>query len=114
MHGYFNVQSKEQTMKPKNGMRPVHPGEVLREEFFAPLDLSASRLAQAIGVPTNRLTEIAAERRNVTADTALRLGKALGTSAEFWMNLQKAFELRTAEIELGGALAAIKPLRSGG
>jgi addiction module HigA family antidote len=101
-------------MKPKNGMRPVHPGEVLREEFLTPLEVSANKLARVIGVPTNRLTEIAAERRNVTADTALRLGKALETSAEFWMNLQQMFELRTAEIALGGALASIKPLRSGG
>lgn len=98
-------------MKPKNGMRPVHPGEILREEFLAPLELSANRLAHALGIPTNRISEIVAERRNVTADTALRLSRALGTSPEFWMNLQKAYELRSAEIELGPELKAIKPLR---
>ncbi len=101
-------------MKPKNGMRPIHPGEVLREEFLAPMNVSANRLAQAIDVPTNRITEIVGERRNVTADTALRLARALGTSAEFWMNLQKTFELRTAEREIGEHLGDIRPLRAAG
>jgi addiction module HigA family antidote len=97
-------------MSPKNRMRPIHPGEVLVEEFLKPLDMSASRLAQAIDVPANRVTEIVAQRRNLTADTALRLARAFGTTAEFWMNLQKTFELRTAEVELGSSLKAIKPL----
>lgn len=91
-------------------MRPIHPGEILREEFLVPLDMSANKLAQVLDVPTNRITEIIGERRNLTADTALRLGVALGTGPEFWMNLQKTYELRTAEIELGNALKAIKPL----
>ena len=99
-------------MKPKNGMRPVHPGEILREEFLGPFDMSANRLAQVLGIPTNRITEIVGERRNVTADTALRLARAFGTSAEFWMNLQKAYELRVAENEIGPALKKIKRLRS--
>jgi len=98
----------------KNGMRPVHPGEVLREEFLAPLEMSANRLASALGVPTNRITEIIAERRGVTADTALRLARAFGTSADFWMNLQKAHDLRKAEAQLGPKLRAIKPLRLAG
>ena len=97
--------------RPTNGMRPIHPGEVLREEFLVPLEVSANRLAQAIAVPTNRITEIVAERRNVTADTALRLARALGTTAEFWLSLQQAFELRTAERESGPDIKAIKPLR---
>ena len=97
-------------MKPKNGMRPIHPGEVLQEEFLLPLDLSANKLAQALQIPTNRITEIVAKNRNVTADTALRLARALGTTAEFWMNLQKTYELRTAEEELGSSLNEIKPL----
>ena len=99
---------------PKNGMRPIHPGEVLREEFLAPLDLSANRLAQAIEVPPNRISEIVAENRNVTADTALRLAAAFGTTAEFWMNLQKTYELRVAELETGAAIRKkIKPLQTG-
>jgi len=99
-------------MKPTNGMRPVHPGEVLREEFLVPLELSANRLAQVLGIPTNRITEIVGERRNVTADTALRLARAFGTTSEFWMNLQKTYELRTAEIEIGSSLKKIRPLPS--
>jgi antitoxin HigA-1 len=98
----------------KNGMRPVHPGEVLREEFLLPLDMSANRLAHALGIPTNRISEIVGERRSITADTALRLARALGTSAEFWMNLQKTYELRTAELELGSTLKAIKRLPNPG
>jgi antitoxin HigA-1 len=84
-------------MNPKNRMRPIHPGEVLREEFLLPLDLSSNRLAQAIGVPANRISEIVAEERAITADTALRLSAALGTTPEFWLNLQKSYELRLAE-----------------
>lgn len=94
----------------KNGMPPVHPGEVLREEYLVPLNMSANRLAAALDIPTNRITEILNERRAITADTALRLAAALSTSADFWLNLQKRFELRTAEIELGAKLKAIKPI----
>src|SRR5690242_18424924 len=95
---------------PKNGMRPIHPGEILREEFLRELDMSANRLARVLGVPTNRITEIVAEKRSLTADTALRLARALGTSADFWMNLQKSYDLRKAEVEIGAALKAIKRL----
>ncbi len=97
-------------MKPKNAMRPIHPGEVLMEEFLRPLDLSANRLAAAIDVPANRISEIVAGRRSVTADTALRLAAALGTTADFWLNLQKTYELRMAEIESGPAIRKIRPL----
>lgn len=89
---------KTPTKLPKDGMRPIHPGEVLREEFLVPLGLSANKLAQAIGVPANRVSGIVAEKRALTADTALRLAKFFRMSPEFWMNLQKGFELRTAEI----------------
>lgn len=98
------------TQRFKNGMAPVHPGEILREEYLAPLHLSANRLAAALGIPTNRVTEIIGERRAVTADTALRLARVLGTSPDFWMNLQKRFELRTAEIALGAKLSKLKVL----
>lgn len=81
----------------KNGMRPVHPGEILREEFLKPLGMSASALAQVIRVPANRVSEIVAEKRAVTADTALRLAKAFGSGPEVWLNLQKTYELRVAE-----------------
>jgi antitoxin HigA-1 len=98
----------------KNGMRPVHPGEILREEYLLPLHMSANRLAATLGIPTNRITEILNERRAITADTALRLARALGTSPDFWLNLQKRFELRTAELELGAKLKAIKPIAKAG
>jgi addiction module HigA family antidote len=95
----------------KNSMRPIHPGEVLREEFLAPFDLSANRLAQAIGVPTNRVTELVAERRSMTADTALRLAVVFNTSPEFWMNLQQAYELRSTAKDLAKDLKSIKPFK---
>jgi addiction module HigA family antidote len=94
----------------KNGMQPVHPGEILLEEFLKPLGMSANRFAAALRIPTNRITEILAERRGLTADTALRLARALGTSPEFWLNLQKTYELRTAELAIGSKLKAIKPI----
>jgi len=81
-------------------MRPIHPGEVLREEFLGPLGLSAHALAQALRVPATRINDVVNERRGITADTALRLARYFGTTAEFWLNLQSAFDLRTAEAEL--------------
>ena len=90
---------------PKNAMRPIHPGEVLREEFLVPLGLSAHALAQALRVPATRINDVVNERRAVTADTALRLARYFGTTPEFWMNLQAAFDLRSAE---AGSKAAIE------
>lgn len=83
----------------KNGMRPVHPGEILLEEFIKPsaLPINANRLAKAIGVPTNRITAIIKGQRGITGDTAVRLAAFFDTTAEFWMNLQKTYELRLAE-----------------
>jgi addiction module HigA family antidote len=86
----------------KNRMRPIHPGEVLREEFLRPMGISGCRLAEALKVPANRITSIVNESRAVTADTALRLARYLGTTPEFWMNLQKTYELRVAERKVGG------------
>ena len=87
----------------KNGMRPVHPGEILREEYLAPLGMSVNALALALAVPATRLHEITKERRAVTADTALRLARYFDTTPEFWLNLQAAFDVKTlptrAEIE---------------
>jgi antitoxin HigA-1 len=74
----------------------THPGEVLREEFLLPLGMSARALAREIDVPANRITGIANEARDVSADTAVRLGKFFGTSAEFWLNLQTAYDLAKA------------------
>jgi addiction module HigA family antidote len=92
--------------------RPVHPGEILREEYMRPLALSANRLAAALHVPTNRLTEILNERRGVTADTALRLARAFGTTPQFWLNLQQAYELAHAQNEAGADIEKIAPLQA--
>ena len=98
------------TTKPVNRMRPIHPGEILREDYLRSMGISANRFAQLLGVPTNRVTQILNERRGITAETALRLARVFDTSPELWMNLQQAFELRTAELELGPELKALKPL----
>ena len=87
-------------MNAKNGMRPVHPGEILREELDE-LGLSASALSKALGVPVNRVTMILNGQRGVNADTALRLARYFGTAPQLWLNLQKTWELRRAEIEAG-------------
>jgi addiction module HigA family antidote len=94
---------------PANGMRPIHPGEVLRDEFLLPLGLSAHALALALHVPAPRINDIVRERRAVTADTAMRLARYLGTSAEFWMGLQSDYEMALARGVLADELAAIKP-----
>ena len=85
----------------KDKMRPIHPGEVLQEEYLSPLNLTAHALAQAIRVPATRIHEIVNERRAVTADTALRLGRYFNTTARFWMNLQTSYDLRKAEVDRG-------------
>jgi len=84
----------------KNAMRPIHPGEILREEL-AELGLSANALAVALAVPANRITGIIKEQRAITADTALRLARYFGTTPEFWMNLQIAYEIRKTDSEIG-------------
>jgi len=86
---------------------PMHPGEVLREEFLVPLEMSAGMLAKVCGIPRTRIERLANEETGVTADTALRLGKALGTSAQLWLNLQNAYDIRLAEKEIGKDLAEI-------
>ncbi|ACL71147.1 HigA family addiction module antitoxin [Thioalkalivibrio sulfidiphilus] len=82
-------------------MRPIHPGEILREEYLAPLGMSVNALARALRVPATRLHEIVNERRAVSADTALRLARFFGGDAQSWLNLQSTYELRLAEAERG-------------
>jgi addiction module HigA family antidote len=82
----------------KNGMRPVHPGEILREDYLAPLGTSANALARALNVPAPRINDIVRERRGVSADTAMRLARYFGGDARSWLNLQAAYDLRVAEI----------------
>ena len=82
----------------KNGMRPVHPGEVLLEDFLKPLGLSANALAKALRVPAPRINDVVRGRRGVSADTAMRLARYFGGDARSWLNLQTAHDLRVAEI----------------
>jgi addiction module HigA family antidote len=91
------------------GLPPIHPGEILREEFMVPMQLSSHAVARAIGVTPARVNDIVKERRGITADTALRLGRYFGTTADVWINLQKRFELETARRQLGNTLAHIHP-----
>jgi|SRR5208282_4371953 len=83
----------------KNGMRPVHPGEILREDFLVPLGQSANALAKALKVPAPRINDIVRKRRGISADTAMRLARYFGGDARSWLNLQAAYDLRLAEIE---------------
>jgi len=87
-----------------NKIPPVHPGEVLLEEFLKPWGLSQNRLAQHMGITTNRLNEVVRGRRGITGDTALRLARATNTTPEFWLNLQALYDLETAKDELGTRL----------
>jgi addiction module HigA family antidote len=89
---------------------PLHPGEVLREEFLIPLGMSAGALAKACGVPRTRIERLANEETGVTADTALRLAKAFGTSPELWLNLQINFDMQTAKREIGKEIDRIDPV----
>ncbi|WP_250901830.1 MULTISPECIES: HigA family addiction module antitoxin [unclassified Dyella] len=82
-------------------MRAIHPGEVIREDYLAPLQMSPNALAQALRVPATRIHEIVKERRSITAETAVRLGKYFSTSPELWMNLQSSYDLRKAQETIG-------------
>jgi len=88
----------------RNGMRPIHPGEILREDVLGELGLSANAFAKALGVPANRITGILHGKRAVSADTAMRLARYLGSTPEFWLDLQTAYDLRVAEIERGAEI----------
>lgn len=87
-----------------NGMRAIHPGEILREEFLIPLGLSANALAIALRVPAPRINDVARERRAISADTALRLARYFATSAEFWLGLQADYDMKIAFAEHGARI----------
>lgn len=95
-----------------NGMRPVHPGEILREDYLKPLGMSGNALARHLLVPASRVNDILLERRGITADTALRLSRYFGGDAQSWLNLQATFDLRTAALNpaLQTALQEVQPL----
>lgn len=92
-------------------LQPIHPGEVLREEFINPMGMSQREFAEKIGVTHTRLNQVVNEKRSITADTALRLSKALGTTAEFWMNLQTRYDLDQTRDESGSRIdEEVRPL----
>jgi addiction module HigA family antidote len=85
----------------KDRLPPIHPGEILREEFLSPLGMTAHQLAMALRVPATRINDIVNEKRGITADTALRLSRYFGTTSRFWMNMQASWELEVAEDHMG-------------
>lgn len=91
---------------------PIHPGEVLTEEYLAPLGITQHALAVSIHVPPRRINEIVHGKRRITADTALRLGRYLGVEDQFWLNLQSQYDLEREKDALGDALDRIQPLQS--
>jgi addiction module HigA family antidote len=92
-------------------MRPIHPGEIIREEYLIPLNMSSHALAIELRVPATRINDIVRERRGITPDTALRLARYFGTTAQFWLNLQSSYDLKQAELEDGKRIEQeIRPL----
>ena len=92
----------------KKGMRPVHPGEILREDYLKPLGMNVNALARALHVPPTRLHAIVNQRRAITLDTALRLARYFGSDARSWLNLQAEYDLKIAEIEKASQIAGTK------
>ena len=88
----------------KGRLHPIHPGEILLEEFLKPMQLTQNRLAIALGVPARRINEIVLEKRGISADTALRLARYFGNSADFWLGLQMDFDLDVARIDKGSSI----------
>ena len=91
---------------------PIHPGEVLLEDFLTPLEVTQHHLAVSIGVPPRRINEIVHGKRRITADTALRLARYFGTTDRFWLNLQTRYDLEIEKDHLGATLEEIQPLQS--
>lgn len=91
---------------------PITPGEILMEEFLVPMGITQNRLAVSIGVPPRRINEIVHGKRRITADTALRLGRYFGMTAQFWINLQTHYDLEVEMDMLGSSLDRIQPLRT--
>ncbi|MPY97655.1 MAG: HigA family addiction module antidote protein [Actinophytocola sp.] len=93
-------------------MAPIHPGEILVEEFLIPLEITQHRLAVEIGVPPRRINEIVHGKRRISADTALRLARYFGTSERFWINVQSRYDIEVERDRLGPTLDAIRPLQN--
>ena len=93
-------------------LAPMHPGEMLREQFLVPLGLTPGKVAKAAKIPRTRIERIVGEKIGISADTALRLGRVFGTSAEFWLNLQMRYDLLRAAAALEGPLDSVRSLRA--
>lgn len=94
-----------------NRMRAIHPGEILREEYLVPMNMTAHALSVELRAPASRIGEILRERRGITPDTALRLARCFGTTAQFWLNLQSSYDLKQAESEIGQRInEEVRPL----
>ena len=89
---------------PVNQMRPIHPGEILLEEFLKPLKMSANALSIALRIPAPRINDLVREKRGLSADTALRLARYFGSTAQFWLNLQTDYELKIVEQQMGASI----------
>ena len=96
----------------KKKLPPIHPGEILLEEFLKPLDMNPHQLAMALRVPPNRIAQIIQGERAITADTALRLGRYFGVNPQFWLNLQDAYDIGRVRAELARELEQIEPLNA--
>ena len=96
-----------------NQLAPIHPGEILMEEFIRPLQVSQSQVARSIGVPPRRINEIVFGKRSISADTALRLARCFNTSPQFWANLQSKYDLDSASDRLGSRLDEVTRLATG-
>jgi len=95
----------------KNNMRPIHPGEILREEYLEPLGMTPNALSIHLRVPSPRINDVVREKRGITTDTALRLARYFNTTAQYWLNLQTSYELKQAEREVGSMIEnEIQPL----
>lgn len=103
--------SNSSTITDSDMIEPIHPGEVLMEDFIHGFGITQNKLAVSIGVPPRRINEIVHGKRGITADTAIRLARYFGTSEEFWMNLQSHYELRIGRRMLQGQIAGIAPLK---
>ena len=104
--------SNSSTTTESDLIEPIHPGEILMEDFIEGFGITQNKLAVSIGVPPRRINEIVHGKRGITADTAIRLARYFGTSEEFWMNLQSNYELRLQRRALKNAVAAITPLQA--
>src|ERR1700720_4189850 len=109
----FVAEARRKTYMAKKKLKPVHPGEILSEEFMAPLGLSMNKMAIDLRVPVTRIADIVNERRGITADTALRFARYFKNSATFWMNLQTRYDLEVAEDEIAAKVARdVQPLET--